>query len=90
MAPDGSYLSQVDIPGRMNGPQIVSIEGTFRVEGGFLIDTPTRYSETNISVPPTSRVRIIRIDDRELVVDYEKNPGTYSPTNPPVFRKQTK
>ena len=89
IAPDGSYLTKMDLD-RTNGPRIVSMAGTFRVQDGFLIETPTNYSETNIPVPHTSRARIIRIDDRELQLDYEKISGTVSATNLVVLRRQTK
>jgi hypothetical protein len=90
VAPNGSYVCTIAIPGRTNGPRTVSMEGTFRVENGFLIDTVTKNSQTNASVPYTNRSRIIRVDDRELVLDDEKIPGTVQPTNETIFRRQTK
>ena len=92
IAPDGSYLTRMDIPARTNGPQIVNVAGTFRMKDGFLIDTLTNYSDTNINPanPITSRARIIRIDGRELRLDYETNTWSVYPTNPTVFRRQIK
>lgn len=90
VAPDGSYTCTLDLPGRTNGPRTISMEGTFRVEDGFLIDTATKDSQTNSPLPYTVRSRIVRIDDRELVLDYERLPGFGYPTNQPVYRKQTK
>jgi hypothetical protein len=91
VAPDGSYACTLDLPGRTNGPRTISMEGTFRVENGFLIDTITRDSQTNArAVPNTNRSRVVRIDDRELVLEYERLPGFGYPTNQPVYRKQTK
>jgi len=90
MASDGSYSSTITLPHRTNGPQVVSMEGTFRVEDGFLIDTVTKNSQTNASVPSTNRSRIVRIEGRELVLSDEKIPGTVSPTNETIYRKQTK
>jgi hypothetical protein len=90
VAPDGSYVCTIAIPGRTNGPRTISMEGTFRVENGFLIDTITKNSQTNASVPSTNRGRIVRIDDRELVLDDERLPGVVYATNEAVYRKQTK
>ena len=90
IAPDGSYACTLDLPGRTNGPRTISMEGTFRVEDGFLIDTVTKHSQTNAKWPNTSRSRIVRIDDRELVLEYERLPEFGYPTNETVYRKQTK
>jgi hypothetical protein len=90
IAPDGSYSSTITLPHRTNGPQVISMEGTFRIEDGFLIDTKMRDSQTNAPVPTTNRNRILRFDGRELVLDDEKIPGTVHPTNEIVFRRQTK
>ncbi|HEX5219004.1 MAG TPA: hypothetical protein VFZ59_05505 [Verrucomicrobiae bacterium] len=90
VAPDGRYILVISMPTRTNGPRTVSLEGTLRVENGFLIDTVTKDSQTNAPVPTTNRIRIIRIDGRELVLDYERLPGTVHPTNQIVLLKQTK
>jgi hypothetical protein len=55
ISPDGSSLTGMEIPGRTNGPRIISMEGTFQVKDGFLIETPTKYSDTNVPVPGISR-----------------------------------
>jgi len=90
VAPDGSYSLTISIPGATNGHiRSVSMEGRFRVEGGFLVDTCTKHSQ-NLSVPSTNRSRIVRMDGRELVLEYEKLPGAVYPTNPIVFLKQIK
>ncbi len=91
-APDRSYLYMITIPNRTNGPRIITMEGTFRVEGGFLVATVTKDSQNYVPVPSTNRIRIVRLDDRELelVLNDEKIPGTASPTNRIVYLKQTK
>lgn len=89
LAPDGRYFTELDL-GRTNGLRIVNMEGTFHVTDGFLIEAVTKHSQTNVSVPYTNRSRIIRIDDRELVLDFEKFSGGVSATNPGLLRKQTK
>jgi hypothetical protein len=88
-APDGSYTATIDT-GRTNGPRVINVEGTFRVENGFLLETVTKNSQTDTLLTNTSRARIVGIDDRELVLDYEKVPGVVYSTNQTVFRKQTK
>jgi hypothetical protein len=88
VAPDGSYALTVTFPSRTNGPRTIHFKGIFRVEGGFLIDTVTKDSQTNALVPSTNRSRIVRITGRELVLDYERLPGVVHPTNPIVFLKQ--
>jgi hypothetical protein len=90
VAPDGSYACTLDLPGRTNGPRTISMEGTFRVEDGFLIDTVTKDSQTNAKWLNTTRSRIVSIDDREFVLEDERLPGFGYPTNQPVFRKQSK
>lgn len=90
VAPDGSYSSTIALPHRTNGPRVLSMEGTLRVEDGFLIDTKTKDSQINASVPHTMRSRVIRIDGHELVLDDEKIHGTVRATNETVFRRQTK
>ena len=92
-APDGSFVETI-IPNSTNGARIVSFEGTFRVEGAFIVETTTNEATMQ---PPTAhypqsteRIRIARIDDRELVLHYEKRPGFEYPTNPSVYLKQTK
>jgi hypothetical protein len=90
VAPGGSYSSTITFPHRTNGPRVISMQGTFRVEDGFLIDTTTKDSQTNGSVPHTLRSRIIRIDDHELVLNDEKISGIVYATNETVFQRQTK
>lgn len=91
---NGSYVCTVMIPNRTNGPRIVTLEGSFRVESAFLVDTTTNDSQNYASVshPVNTRYRIVRIDDRELVLENESErlPGHTSPTNPLVFLKQIK
>jgi hypothetical protein len=46
------------------------LEGTWQVKKGVLIDTNTKHSDTNATaLPIISRVRIIRADDEELVLE---------------------
>jgi hypothetical protein len=68
------------------------MEGTFQVEGGFLVSFLTNDSQKYASIPSTNRFRIVRIDDPELelVVDDKRLPDGIGPTNPVVYLKQKK
>jgi hypothetical protein len=90
VATDGSCQSTLSIPGRKLGPRSIEQSGTWRVENGFLVGTITNDSQTNAVVPSTNRYRILRLDDRELVLEHlEKVPGVMYPTNQIVFSKQS-
>ncbi len=85
VAPDGSSVTTFALP----GPREIRMEGTWRIESGYLIDTITKDSQTNASVPRVSRFRIVRIGDVELELeDQEKNPGLAFPTNRIIFRRK--
>lgn len=47
------------------------IRGTMKIEDGFVVDTMTKHSNTNATLPQTSRGKIIRQTDRELVARWE-------------------
>ena len=88
--PDGSFAVRISRPSRTNGPRIITMEGTFRVEGGFLVTTLTKDSQNYASIPGTNRFRIVRIDGGELELDEETLPDGVYPTNPIVYLKQRK
>ena len=82
--PNGDYVCQV-----VGASRTSNLAGTFEVRDGVLIDTVTKISNTNLVTPRTYRARIVRSDGRELVLKYEaNNPGTISPTNELVLRKE--
>lgn len=90
VALDGSYVTTISLPTRKLGPRIIRQVGTWRVEDGFLIEEVTDDSQTNASVPYTSRTRIVRVDDHELELDnQQKSPGIVSPTNQIILRRQS-
>jgi len=62
---DGNYSCKIE--GYTNGPT-VTIQGRMRVNDGFIVDTCTKHSSTNARVPFVTHIRIVRMDDRELVV----------------------
>ena len=88
VAPDGSYVSKLSIPGRERGPRFIEQRGTWRVQSGTIIDTVTSDSQTNFAVPYTNRMRVLRVDDRELAFEMEHIPGAVLPTNQRVLRKE--
>jgi RNA polymerase sigma factor (sigma-70 family) len=57
---------------KISGHSSGSSEGTCQVKNGFLIATITKSSQL-IRLPLTESVRIIRMDDRELVVQGDQN-----------------
>jgi len=89
VAPSGGYVSRLSMPGRTQGPRLIEQQGTWRVEHGFIIETVTSDSQTNAPVPYTNRMRLVRVDDRELALEVEKIPGAVYPANQTIFRKRT-
>jgi len=87
VAPDGDYRCQIIARGSSNEVRTFELEGTFRIQDGVLLDTTTKNSSTNAQVPNTSRARILRMDDREIVVRYEHVAGVEYPTNETVLRR---
>jgi hypothetical protein len=83
VARDGHYVCQISIvSSNHSSKEGVEFQGTFEVKDGFLIDTINKDSQTNGRVPRTSRARIIRMNDREMVVKYEES------DTEAVFRRQ--
>jgi hypothetical protein len=81
ISPDGSYVCQ--ITGSSDGT-VVTVEGTFQVRDGFLIDTMTKSSQTTTHVPNVSRGQIIRADAHEMAISFDGGNGES------VFRKDTR
>jgi hypothetical protein len=87
---DGSYRCAVTFHTRSNGVRKVELQGLFRVESSFLIDTVTNSSQANASVPETNRHQILRIDDKEMILAPEQKPGVSYATNKIVFSRRSK
>jgi len=81
VAPDGAYRCQIVSHDSSNVARNFELEGTFRIQDGVLLDTNTKNSSTNARVPFISRSRILRMDERELVVNFEQD------TKETVFKK---
>jgi hypothetical protein len=84
VASNGSYTCQITSHSPSDGLRKSGLEGTFQVKDGVLIDTMTKNSNTNAVLPMISRYRILRADDRELVLESKTS---YS-TNEVIFRKE--
>jgi hypothetical protein len=75
--PDGSYVLQFT-----HSPTdgILTNEGTFQVRDGLLINTVTKSYRTNAQLPQITRMRIIQMNDREMIIDNGSKSGL-------IFRK---
>jgi hypothetical protein len=70
---DGSFAGEATTVGS-NKTDWVSEAGTFLVKDGVLIATNTKHNGTNAPTPRVDHDRIVRVDDRELVVQSEDRP----------------
>jgi len=73
IAPDGSYVAEGTFV-VSNKTDRFSEAGTIRVSGGVLTDTTTKHSDTNARLPFVERTRIVRFNDRDLVLQSEERP----------------
>jgi hypothetical protein len=87
---DGTFAATIAMPERKFGPHMIELNGTWRVENGFLIETTTRDSQTNSKLPSVWRAKIVHIDDRELELNAEKIDGVGYPTNQLIYTKRAK
>jgi hypothetical protein len=67
---DGRYVCNGSVTGT-NGVRTFRVEGTMEIEEGFIVDTMTNHSNTNAPLPHTSRAKIIRQSEREIVAKWE-------------------
>ncbi len=87
----GGYVCKVITHSPFYSRTITSdLAGTLRITNGFLIDTTTQHSNTNAVLPYVTKFRIVRLDNRELVLSpYLSNDWEF-PTNDVVFRRESK
>ncbi len=83
IAADGSYLAEMTTV-KSNETRRDSESGTILFRGGVLTDTTTSHSDTNARLPFVERTRIVRLDDRELVLQPEEQPNGEG-----TFRRQS-
>lgn len=67
---EGRYVCSGSVTST-DGVRPFTIKGTMRIEDGFLVDTYTNHSNTNASLPHTSRAKIIRQSEREVAARWE-------------------
>jgi hypothetical protein len=67
---EGHYVCHGSVTST-NGTRTFTIEGTMKIEEGFVVDTMTSHSNTNAPLPYTSRAKIIRQSEREIVAKWE-------------------
>jgi hypothetical protein len=77
--PDASFACSV-IPADNRG-LLYDYKGTLQVKNGIVIETVTNHSDTNVQVPFTARLPIVRLNNNSFVV---RTNGT---TNELVFWK---
>jgi hypothetical protein len=90
IGPDGKYVCQVVGRGESGTERTFDMQGTWHVQNGVLIDTMIYNSTTNYTLPSVSRGRIVRIDNREMLLRWERNEGWDYPTNETLYRKISK
>ncbi len=67
---EGRYVCNGSVTST-NGIRTFMIQGTMKIEDGFIVDTYTNHSNTNATLPHTGRAKIIRQSERELVAKWE-------------------
>ena len=69
---DGSYVLQF-----MHTPAegVLTNEGTFQVRNGIIINTLTKSYRTNAQLPQITQMRIVRINDHEIIIDNGSKSG---------------
>jgi len=73
ISPDGSYAAEGTFV-VSNKTRRFTEAGTILFSSGVLTQTTTRHSNTNARLPFVERTRIVRLDDRELVLQSEERP----------------
>ena len=66
----GRYVSNGSVT-TSSGVRAFTVEGTMKIEGGFIVDTMTKHSNTNATLPHTSRAKIISLSKGEIVAKWE-------------------
>jgi hypothetical protein len=93
LTPGGTYAAVHKLPNRKLGPRTTEESGAWRIEDGVLIITQTATSlrDANAQGPGVERVKIVRLDDRELELEFAGRmiEGISIPTELFVFRKQS-
>jgi hypothetical protein len=80
----GRYVSQATMRDPYGSIRTTRCEGIVEIKDGVVTDTMTKDSNTNALLPVSSPMRIVRIDERQLVLAWN------FPTNEVIFRRVTK
>ena len=67
---EGRYVCNGSVTST-NGIRTFTVAGIMKMEEGFVVDTMTKHSNTNAKLPYTSRAKIIRQSEREIVAKWE-------------------
>jgi hypothetical protein len=65
VSPSGDFTNDVIRP---DGTVAAETAGTFQVQDGYLIGTVTKSSQKGQKVPFVLRTKIVRVDDKEMVI----------------------
>jgi hypothetical protein len=87
---DGVYLCDLMTHSSSNVIRNFTLEGTWKIKDGILIDTTTKHSITNVHLPLISNAKVLRLDDQELVlIDYNTS-GVKDSRKETIFRRTAK
>ena len=81
IALDGSFTNDVI---RADGTLATEIGGTFQVQDRYLVTTVTKDSRKSRSLPYVQRAKVIRADDREIII------GSDCTTQTTALKKDTR
>lgn len=89
--PNASYVCRVIASNFSDGiMRTQDMGGRVKFTNGVLVDMTTRHSQTNAQLPMISRLRIVRLDDREMVLNEWSSDTGELLTNEYVYRREKK
>jgi hypothetical protein len=90
VAADGVYSCDLVTHNSSNVLRNFTLEGTWKVTNGVLVDITTKHSNTNAPLPLISTAEILRLDGQELVlIDYNTS-GVKDSRKETIFRRTAK
>ncbi len=91
MTHGGAYTSILSLPNRKVGLRRIESSGIWSIEDGSLIVTETGVSLTNTQGTNVMRLKIVRVEDHELELEFGGQLEGFSfPTNRTVYRKEAR
>jgi hypothetical protein len=88
IGPDGQYVGRIVWQSSYGTNRITELGGTWQIRDGTLVDTMRENSAEGAPLPMVSRARVIRLDGKELHLEYEREGRVTYPTNDVVFRRR--